>query len=274
MSKFKTSLKIALPCIALCLTLAIAAPIMAKRGHHHQQHDGMRQILSTLSLTATQKQDVRQILKGNHEDQQVFSADEQAMQQALRSLLQSNQWDATSITSTLTQLHSFGQEKELRLASNKNQIWNTLTDTQQEKLVALLDARISEKGKKNSEGRHKGKGKIFKKLNLSTEQQTAIKTIKMAAKSSRNAVKTKITTYKQAERVLIQSTTFDADAWQTLSAKYQADFLTLAELKAKTKYDIWNLLTSKQQLKMAKRMDRMHKMGNINGHKHHWKDSV
>jgi Spy/CpxP family protein refolding chaperone len=60
MSTFKTFVKTTLTPIAICLTLAITAPAIANKGHH-QQHDGMRHILSELSLTDTQKQDIRQL---------------------------------------------------------------------------------------------------------------------------------------------------------------------------------------------------------------------
>jgi Spy/CpxP family protein refolding chaperone len=72
MSKFRNLIKTSLTPIALCLTLVIAAPALAKKGHH-QKHDDMRQILSELSLTDIQKQDIRQISKQNREDRGLFS---------------------------------------------------------------------------------------------------------------------------------------------------------------------------------------------------------
>ncbi|MBL4630721.1 MAG: Spy/CpxP family protein refolding chaperone [Paraglaciecola sp.] len=256
MLKLKTLIKTTLTPIALCLTLIIAAPAMAKKDHH-QKHDGMRQILTKLSLTATQKQDIRQVLKESRADQHVLSADAQSLQQELRSLVQSTDWDETTVEKTLTQLHTFRQKNELQRASNKNQIWNTLTDTQQAKFVVLMDAHIADREENGSKG--KNKGIRLNKLDLSEEQLTAIEAIKSASKVSIEASKSSIMAYKQAERGLIQSTAFDADAWQTLSDKYQADFLTLAQLKAKSKYDRWNLLTSEQQLKLLSKMEEMGK---------------
>lgn len=51
----------------------------------------------------------------------------------------------------------------------------------------------------------------------------------------------------------MQSVDFNADTWQTLNNEYQADFLTIAILKAKTQHDIWNQLTPEQQAKAVEK---------------------
>jgi Spy/CpxP family protein refolding chaperone len=123
MSKFITLVKTTLTPIALCLTLAIAAPALAKKGHH-QEHDGMRPILSELSLTDTQKQDIRQISKQSREDRGLFSSDVTSLKEELRSLMQSTEWDQTAVESAITQRQILMQKKALQRAINKNQVWN------------------------------------------------------------------------------------------------------------------------------------------------------
>ena len=251
MSKFKTLLKTALTPIALCLTIALASPVLAKNGHHYK-HDGMRQILSELSLTDTQKQDIRQILKQTREDRGLFSSDAKSLKTELRNLVQSTEWDQTAVESVITHNQTLIKEKALQRASNKNQVWNLLTETQQGDFVALnadLETRKVERRDKNTEGKRKGKrkGNRLKRLDLTEEQLIAVDVIKTAAKTNGEATKVKLKTYKQAERVLVQSTDFNAEAWQTLNNEYQTDFLAMAILKAKTRHDIWNLLTPEQQ---------------------------
>jgi protein CpxP len=255
MSAFKTLVKTTLTPIALCLTLAIATPAMAQKSHH-QQHDGMRQILSELSLTDTQKQDIKQILKQNREDKGLFRIDAKSLQTELRSLVQSTEWDPAAVESAFTQRQALIQEKALQQATNKNLVLNVLTDPQQAEFIALLFARKTEfntrkAGREETSTKAKRKGKrkhnMLKRLGLTEEQLAAVQMIKTAAKASVEETQAKLKTYKQAERALIHSTDFNTEAWQTLSNEYQSDFLAMAVLKVKTKHDIWNLLTPVQQ---------------------------
>jgi Spy/CpxP family protein refolding chaperone len=250
MSKLKTLIKTTLTPIALCLTLAIAAPAMAKKGQH-QKHDGMRQILSELSLTATQKQDIRQVLKQSREDRELIKTDD-SVRTDLRSLIQSTEWDQTAVESALIQNQAVMQDKALQRATNKNQIWNLLTETQQAEFVALLDTRKAEREEKKGKG--KRKDKMLKRLDLTEEQLTAVEVIKTAAKASGEETKAKLKTFRQAEQALVQNNNFNAEAWLTLNNKYQADFLAMAVLKAQTKHDVWSLLTTEQQAKAVEKM--------------------
>jgi len=263
MSKFKTLVKTTLTPIALCLSLAIAAPAMAKKDHHHN-HDGMRQILSELSLTDTQKQDIKQILRQTREDNDLFRTDAKSLKTELRSLIQSTEWDQTAVESAITQRQSLIQEKALQRAHNKNQIWNLLTGTQQGEFVAQLESRKTKGEPMGHRDKRKDKrhNKKFARLNLTDTQLVAVQAIKAAAKASGEEIHAKLKNFKQAEQTLVQSTDFNAEAWRTLSNEYQADFLAMATLKAKTRHDIWNLLTPEQQTEAAKKgKEKMSKKG-------------
>ena len=289
MSKLKTLVKTTLTPIALCLTLAIAAPAIAKK-NHHQKHDVMRQILSELSLTDTQKQDVRHILKQTREDRDLFSTDAKSLKNELRRLVHSTEWDQAAIETAITQSQAQMQTKALQRASNKNQVWNLLSDTQQADLVAKLDTLKAELKTHKSKGKEKGteegkkgvkkgkrKGNKLKRLDLTEVQFMAFKAIKTEAKASGEEIKANLKGYKQAERALIYNTGFDAQTWQTLHSQYQADFLAMALLKAKTKHDIWNQLTPEQQAKAeGNSKGKKGKHGNKGKHnkKHQKQDSV
>lgn len=264
MSAFKTLVKTTLTPIALCLTLALASTASAQKSHqHHQQNDGMRQILSELSLTDTQKQDIKQILKQNREDKGLFRIDAKSLQTELRSFVQSTEWDPAAVESAFTQRQALIQEKALQQATNKNLVLNVLTDPQQTEFIALLFARKTEfntrkagREKTSTKAKRKGKRKpnMLKRLGLTEEQLAAVQMIKTAAKASGEETQAKLKTYKQAERALIHSTDFNTEAWQALSNEYQSDFLAMAVLKLKTKHDIWNLLTPLQQAEAEEKL--------------------
>jgi Spy/CpxP family protein refolding chaperone len=257
MSKLKTLITTSLTPVALCLTLVMTAPVMARNGYH-QQHDGNRQILSELSLTDTQKQDIKQILKQTKEDRGLFSSDAKSLKTELRSLIQSAEWDQAAVITVITQHQALKQQKALQRASNKNQVWNLLTDAQQAEFVTQLETRKAKREKMNAKDERKNKKQ--NRLGFTEEQLAAIQVIKEAAKESRQEIKTQLKSYKQAEQSLIQSVNFDSEAWQTLSSEYQANFLAMVLLKAKTKHDIWNLMTTEQQA-MALEMPKKSKGG-------------
>jgi protein CpxP len=118
MSKFSNLIKTTLTPIALCLSLVIAIPASAKKGHH-QEHNDMRQILPELSLTDTQKQYIRQISKQNREDRGLFSSDVPSLKQELRNLVQSSEWDHAAVEIAITQKQTFIQTNALQLATKK-----------------------------------------------------------------------------------------------------------------------------------------------------------
>ena len=163
------------------------------------------------------------------------------METELRNLVQSTEWDETAVENAITQRQSLIQEKALQRATNKNKVWNLLTNTQQTEFFAKLEQRKAKSIVKGGEGRQKGKRKNnkLKRLNLTEAQLAAVEVIRTSTKISGEETKAKLKNYKHAERALVQSTDFNAAAWQTLSNEYQADFLAMAVLKAKTKHDIW-----------------------------------
>jgi protein CpxP len=271
MSTFKRLIKTTLTPIAICLTLAIGLPVMAKKSHHHR-HDGMRQILSELSITDTQKQDIRQILKQAREDRDLFTSDVKSLRTEIRDLVQSTEWDPAAVETAISQRQTLFQEKALQRANNKNQVWNLLTDTQQAEFFVLSNRLKDERKELFDDGKGKWKENKIKRLNLNETQLADVQSIKTKVKASGKEMKVKLKTYKQAERILVHSSHFNAEAWRILNNEYQADFLAMAVLKAKIKYDIWNLLTPEQQTQAGERnkgKKRKHGEKDINSKDHY-----
>jgi len=72
----------------------------------------------------------------------------------------------------------------------------------------------------------------------------------------------------------VHNTDFNADVWLSLNNKFQADFLAMAVLKAKTKHDIWDQLTPDQQLKVEEKIKCKKGKHGKKGKDHHKQQSV
>lgn len=251
-------LKTLLTPIALSLALVVAVPAIAKKDRDHNR-DGMRQILSQLSLTDVQKQDIKEIMKQSRQDGRVFKEDSSAYRSDIQTLVQSNEWDQSAIETALAQSEAVHTDKMLQRATQKNLVWNTLTSEQQTKftvLVAEKKASIESKDS-NKKSKHKRKGKMFKKLALTDDQKAEIKSIREQAKENDKELKAKLKTFKEAERALISSSSFSSEDWLALSAEYQSDFVAMSVSKAKVRHNIWNVLTAEQQQKVSEKMEKM-----------------
>lgn len=251
-------LKTLLTPIALSLALVVAVPAIAKKDRDHNR-DGMRQILSQLSLTDVQKQDIKEIMKQSRQDGRVFKEDSSTFRSDIQTLVQSNEWDQTAIETALAQSQSVLTDKMLQRATQKNLVWNTLTAEQQTKFTSLVaEKKANLKSKdSNKKGKHRRKGGMFKKLGLSDEQKAEIKTIREQAKEADTDVKAKLREFKEAERALIASSDFSSEAWLALSAKYQSEFVAMSVSKAQVRHDMWNILTAEQQQKVTEKMEKM-----------------
>lgn len=270
MTTIKRLIKTTLTPIAVCLSLAIAAPAMAEKGQH-KKHDGKHRVFKGLSLTDTQKQDIRLVLKQSRADRSASITDDKALRTELRSIVQSTEWDQAAVESVISQHQAQFQEKALKRASNQHQVWNLLTESQQAELTAKLETRKDKlkemgsgdrrKGKGDKRNR-KGQGDRLKHMDLSAEQLAAVESIKSSSKASSADIKGSLKAYKQAERALIHSSDFNEQAWKALNAQYQADFMLMAVQGVKTKNEIWNVMTPEQQAKTLEQSEKMNKRKN------------
>ncbi|MEO9944219.1 Spy/CpxP family protein refolding chaperone [Paraglaciecola sp.] len=251
-------LKTLLTPIALSLALVVAIPAIAKKDRDHNR-DGMRQILSQLSLTDVQKQDIREIMKQSRQDGRVFKEDTSTFRSEIQTLIQSNEWDQSAIESALAQSQSVQTDKMLQRATQKNLVWNALTTEQQTKFASLVAENNENLESKDSttKGKHKCKYGMFKKLALTDEQKAGIKTIREQARESDKNIRAKLKEFKKAERALITSSDFSSEDWLALSAEYQSDFVAMSVSKANVRHDVWNMLTAEQQQKVTERIEKM-----------------
>lgn len=116
---------------------------------------------------------------------------------------------------------------------------------------------------------HHQKGKhmmqrMIKKLSLSEQQQVQVKAIKTKAKEQHEVLRASLKKFKEAEKPLLQAETFDEQAYIALHTSYQEAFAQMALTRAKTKHAIFNVLTTKQQEKWLKIMEKRKGRSNRN----------
>ncbi|MCF2949326.1 Spy/CpxP family protein refolding chaperone [Paraglaciecola aquimarina] len=263
--------------IAICLSLALSSQVMAKpKGGHEGAHKGhsMMKLLSKLSLTDTQKQDIRQIMKQSREDRQASAPSFAPVRQDLSALIQTTDWDQAAVEAAFSQNQEQMAQASLKRAENKHAVLNLLTEEQKDKLATIANkmkdraAEGDRKGKRKGKAKGKQRGERGNILAFTDEQKAELKSIRTESKASAAELHEKLKAFKQAERELVKSAEFNAEAWLALSNEYKGDFLAMAVLKAKSKHDMWNVMTPEQQAQMLAAKEN-HKGGkkSMKGHK-------
>lgn len=253
--------------MALALSLVIASPSIANPEHgRNHENNPIRHILGKLDLSQEQRQDVKQILKQSRADAGLVAEDRKQARSDLMNLIHAASWDETAVETALMQNQQTKASLDLEKASTIHQIWLLLSDEQKTKFAQLADnkpdgkrgnkedkANLKDRAQDHEKSRGENKDH-FKQLALTDKQKTAIKTIKQQAKAQTEQNKEQQKAYRQAERVLIASTTFNESAYQTLQAQYQDEHLQHALLMAKTRHEIWSVLSAEQQAKALEKM--------------------
>jgi Spy/CpxP family protein refolding chaperone len=230
------------------LSLAFAPNAFADKDHHPRKNE-MRQLFKQLDLTQTQVQDVRQLMKQGHDDQDVIRQDMRQISKQLTALIQSSTWDQQAVETVLLQRINLTSQIGWQKASKKNQVWQLLTPEQQTEF-----ARLTEQAKgKTKEGKGRRASKFLDSLELSDEQAAKIELIKADSKAHSTDYKTLHQEFRQAQQSLIQSTSLSESDWQTLALKYQDDKLAMALAKAQSRHNIWNVLNAEQQTQLMEK---------------------
>jgi periplasmic protein CpxP/Spy len=265
---------------ALSFGLALAfSPLSQAKDHEGHKQGPLKHMLAQLDLTQAQRQDIREVLKQGFEDASIDGDDRHAMFAQLMPLIHSQNWDEQAVLTVLSENQQNMAELGLKKATAMHQIWLVLSPEQQAKFTELADARPGPKGKHKDDKKqgerargfdHKpADGLIFKGLDLTDEQQAKVKSILSETKTDAKATRGEDESFRQAERKLIASHDFSANAYQALQARYQAQRLQQGVLMAKSRHDIWNTLTPEQQTKAMAKMTEMreHKQAKMAKHK-------
>jgi len=119
----------------------------------------------------------------------------------------------------------------------------------------FFDDKRSGQSYKHQGKKHQMK-RMIKALSLSEQQQEQIKTIKTEAREQGQELRVSMTEFKVAQKALIHAKTFDENAFNTLQDQYQSVFSDYALIKTKARHAVFNILTTEQQNKWLKIIER------------------
>ncbi len=98
--------------------------------------------------------------------------------------------------------------------------------------------------------------RMVKELSLTEQQQEQIKLIRTEAKEQHETLRESMKKFKGEEKALLQAQTFDEQAYRSLHTAYQPIHMEAALAQAKTKQAVFNVLTTEQQEKWLKLMEK------------------
>lgn len=88
---------------------------------------------------------------------------------------------------------------------------------------------------------------VMSKLELTTEQQTQIKSIQQSRKEQSQTLKGDFTEYRQSIAQLIKAPEFDEIAFKDIQQKMAVQKIQLSLISAKSMHQIYNVLTAEQK---------------------------
>lgn len=234
-------------------TAAVAAPM-----EHNKP--GLRHILAQLDLSQEQRQDIHQLFKDGRADNEMFRQDRQQFRQQLHGLIQSQNWDETTVSELFKGQQQQKTQIALQRAINKHKLWLLLSSEQQIKLSNLI-------AKNKPEERVGADGlMLLSKLDLNPEQQAQIAELENQMQQDSQNRSSIHQAFAEDEKALLTKPEFDQVAWQNLHESMQNEVLSSAISAAHTRNKVWNLLNDEQQQQLlklieAKRKDKKHHHG-------------
>ena len=232
-----------------------AAAIHAKEKGHGGDH--VRMMMHSLSLSAQQKEDMKQIHKETKQDLSVYREEQKQARESMRLVMQSEVWDEAAVTAAIEQQMAINMQTKLIQAKGKNKLFNQLSSEQQAQFIAnQTEKKGKNKKRRNTEKKMK---RLVKALDLNAEQESKLTAMMQSNKEQALANKAEFASLKGQIANIIQAQEFDENAWLALHAQNKQQKLDLAVTKAKSRFDMLSVLSPEQRKKFAKIMKKSKK---------------
>ena len=257
----------------LLLSLTIASllsvssyAMSAKDDQHQKRGDSERRLMSSLSLSDQQKQDIEQIRKESKQDMSVYRVEQQQIRENMRSIMQAGVWDEAAVTAAIEQQMTLGLQTRLIKAKSQNKVFNQLSSEQQAQFIAKRVDKMTEKHEKSgkmAKREDKKMARLVKALDLNAEQQASLSAMMQNNKEQRKANQALRESVRMQITELVQASEFDENAWLAIHDQNKPQALAMAVAKAKSRFDMLSILDVEQREKFSKIMQKS-KKGKMN----------
>ncbi|MFT4731062.1 MAG: protein CpxP [Gammaproteobacteria bacterium] len=214
-----------------------------------QRNDNQHSLMASLSLTQQQKEDIKEIHLKTKQDLSIYRAEQKQFRDSMRVLMQSDIWDEVAITSAIEQKMELTLQSRLIRAKSKNKVFNRLTVEQQ---VQFITSRHARKSQKRAHNPQKKIQRLVKALDLNSNQQAQLMVIMTGDKAQRTANKDQVRSVKVELASILHAKQFDDSAWLAVHTQNKQQKLNMAVNKAKSRFDIFSILTPEQRDKFDK----------------------
>ncbi|MEM0910227.1 MAG: Spy/CpxP family protein refolding chaperone [Pseudomonadota bacterium] len=213
--------------------------------------DNMRmRMFAGLDLTIAQKQDIGQIMRQLRQDNSIYAGERQSIHTQMKELMQQSEWDATLAEQLILENTDLRRELAANGAFAKHQIANILNEEQ------LAEIETRRQNMDIDDKRSVMFDKIKHRLDLSEQQILEVSVILTEQEALLADYQQSIEQHKAAEKALIRADVFDREAFIALNESFQETQREIALIRAKTRFDIAQLLTEEQREKMQKRLSK------------------
>jgi len=257
-----------------CITVAGSAMVIAKPTSHEDSQSAKQfRSFAQLNLSDQQKQDMRAIFKTTRENNSVYAGEKKEIMTQMQSLMNLPAWEQDTAETIIRSQIQQSQNIALNRAKARNQAYNLLSDEQKNNL-AEMDVKYAHK-KLSSTSRVKHNGDDSKKFNrtgnagkismarfekalqLSDSQVAQFRAIKANAKQQLIGLKQQGEDHQQMMKLIVQSPSFDENAWITARNAGIQDMISYKLIKTKAQYDRVSLLSDEQKQKFSKMFNKM-----------------
>lgn len=220
----------------------------------------MLKALSKLDLTEEQKQNIKAVVKQSREVNQIYRADRKQFKTQMQQLMTAAAWDESFAQSLIQAQMEQGKEIELNIAKTRNQVFNLLTDEQQQALIEDIDnpKPKDRNGKRNKKAEMK---RLSKLLDLSEMQIAQINALREAAKLEMDTLRLKDMNIREDFTRIVFSENFDEAKWLSLQESVVDTKAEHKLIRTKLRYDTLSVLSESQKEKFEKISKRMKEKG-------------
>lgn len=227
------------------LATGFIASVEAKPEHEHAH--GIVKVFKKLDLTREQRQQVRSIMRDAMPNDATRQSKLEHRRTDWLNLLQDGPLDQQARRELVKERVEERIEMGLKMAQAKHEIWLMLDAAQKQKLAELAFPDKDSNDKKHAK-------KLFKGLSLNNEQKAKISSLTAERKALAEEHHTVRMSFKEQEKALIRSESFNSESWLALANSFRDDFVKQGEAMLQLRDETFATLNEDQQVEFVNKV--------------------